>query len=191
MLIEDLPTNIIKDCLKNSQGTWEILFKATFPFAKWIAGSPPFLLDSSTSEDIAQEVIIALCKQLKEVKNIRAFISKVTHNKCVDYLRKKNPGQPNNREGQLELITISCDYKIEQSIFNIIRMHISSMNTPCCDLIRERFFNEKSYKNISESLGLSVSKVGVYLQRCLIKLKDNLSNDDPDLFKELEEILKT
>ena len=190
MLIENLPADIIGKCLKNDTDAWTTLFKATFPLAKWIALSSPFNLDHSTSEDIAQEVVIALCEKIGEVKNIKAFISTVTHNKCVDYLRKKNPAQPNTSMINLEYISISYDSNIETDIFEIIKKHVESMNKSCHDLLRCRFFNEMSYKEISENLDLSVSKVGVYLARCLVKLKNTLKNDNPKFFEELERILK-
>lgn len=50
---------------------------------------------SHDTEDLCQEVFIALYNNLDEVKNIRAWLYGTLRNMVMQYYRKKNPGQAN------------------------------------------------------------------------------------------------
>jgi len=190
MKIADLPTNIIDKCLDNNDDAWEQLFRATYPLAKWIAMSNPFCFDAHLAEDIAQETIMVLYKNINKVHSIKSFVARVSSNKCIDYLRKKNPAKPNHEENVLDNIDDVHNIPYDSIVLITLKAHIDKMKSPCCDLIRNRFFLEMSYKEIAAKNKLSVSQVGVYLSRCLSNFSKELKKQ-PSFFNELELLIKS
>jgi len=191
MKITDLPTNIIDKCLDNDDDAWRQLFQATYPLAKWVAMSNPFCFDVHIAEDIAQETIMVLCKKIDKVHSIKSFVARISHNKCIDYLRKKNPAKPIYEENILEYIDNIDGIAYDSIVLETLKSHIDKMKSPCCDLIRNRFFLEMSYKDISAINKLPVSQVGVYLSRCLANLKKELIAKQPDFISELKLLLRS
>jgi RNA polymerase sigma-70 factor, ECF subfamily len=137
------------------------------------------------ADDVTQEVLIRLWKNLDNF-NINAagsYIMKMTHNLCIDYLRRRNLSL--NRE-------IEIDGVFEETFTNT-----DDLNNPE-EVISEQYLNEKlseaienlpdnlksifvmyqlqgmKYKEISRALEIPLNSVKVYLMRARIKLQKEL-----------------
>ena len=172
--------------MKGREESWRLLFRRYRPYARRIALAPPFSFPEQVAEDIAQDTMLALCEGLDEVKNVKGFVGTVAHNKCVDKLRKREEptmtevfGGPSD-SGDSE----NCDYEPAylpdeladtESLMQLQEM-IADMGERCRTLLSRRFFDELPYKEIAEECDLPVNQVGVYLSRCLSRLRDNIKS---------------
>ena len=184
-------------CLRGDQEAWWKLFKKYYPLARAIALRLPFRLDLHAAEDIAQEVMMELCRKLLMIQNIRGWVGMVAHNKCVDRLRKKTKEVPMSAlrkdggadfaEGMPAPEPIPIEATDNKGIQKL-HQAVGDLGEQCRTLLKQRYFEELSYKDISADASIPVDQLGVYLARCLAKLRKQLSNT-PGLWKQLEELL--
>lgn len=137
------------------------------------------------ADDVTQEVLIKLWKNLGNFNMNAAgsYIMKMTHNLCIDYLRRRN-------------ISLKRELEID-NIFEETYTNVNDLNNPELVLLKENLsrrlkeavenlpLNLKSifvmyqiqgmkYKEISEALDLPINSVKVYLMRARIKLQKEL-----------------
>lgn len=189
MKVNELPENIKQRCLANSKADWKMLFESTFQFSKSIARGEPFVLDPYTAEDIAQKTILDLAGSLEEINNISSFVRIATRNKCIDYIRKKNPAKPNAEEYISEEKDDESSFSKRRDDYNILfelKNHVQSMDHLCKYILYHRFYDGYKYRDISEKMAIPISQVGVRISRCLSTVKKQLTDKFPDLLRELK-----
>lgn len=190
--------NLKVRCLNADENAWRELYRFGFRKARAVAIAPPFLCDAATADDIAQEVILVLTKNLATIENVGGFIGRVAHNTCVDRIRKK-------REVPLTSLSVddsttdrilanlpAAEYLPEEIDDNkalaALGLALDSLGTPCRQLLRARFFDELSYAESAVRVSLPVTQVGVYLGRCLNRLK-TLMERQGSLWEELRRLV--
>ncbi len=137
------------------------------------------------ADDVTQEVLIKLWKNLDNFNMNAAgsYIMKMTHNLCIDYLRKRNVSL--NRY-------IDIDNDFEETYMNLndlnnpeLMVSSESLNQRLKEAIENLPVNLKSifimyqlqgmkYKEISKVLDIPLNTVKVYLMRARIKLQNEL-----------------
>ena len=145
------------------------------------------------ADDVTQEVLIKLWKNLDNF-NLNAagsYIMRITHNLCIDYLRRRN-------------ITVNREIEID-NVFEETYQNSDNVNNPE-NIITQENINKKlneaidnlpenlksifimyqmqgmKYKEISMTLDIPLNSVKVYLLRARIKLQKELKefkNDVP------------
>ena len=137
------------------------------------------------ADDVTQEVLIRLWKNLDNF-NINAagsYIMRMTHNLCIDYLRRRNISV--NREIEIDNIFEETYTNVDD--LNNPEMMISqeNLNSRLKEAIENLPDNLKSifimyqlqgmkYKEISKVLDIPINSVKVYLMRARIKLQKEL-----------------
>lgn len=184
-------------CLRGETSAWSELFKTNYRLAEFIARAPPFQFNTHEAEDIAQETMIELARKLANVENIKAFVGVVAHNKCVDRVRKKKEvfvrdlASDDRGEDPMERVLapepVSFELVDNESL-SAIREAIDSLGDPCKSILFQRYFEELSYKKIAEQTAVPLPQVGVYLARCLARLRADLETH-PTLWAELASLL--
>lgn len=128
--------------------------------------------------DIAQDVAVRLYEQigtLKEPLAFRGWMHQVIRNKCTDqnrsYLRQQKYQGPEDGEEYLETIVdesveadpaAAWDTKLEG---NKVYAAISGLSSNYREVLILRYYDDLSYKEIAEALGVSVDNVKVRLHR--------------------------
>ena len=139
------------------------------------------------ADDVTQEVLIRLWKNLDNF-NINAagsYIMRMTHNLCIDYLRRRNISV--NREIEIDNIFEETYTNVDD--LNNPEMMISqeNLNSRLKEAIENLPDNLKSifimyqlqgmkYKEISKVLDIPINSVKVYLMRARIKLQNELKD---------------
>ena len=151
------------------------------------------LRNSMDADDVTQEILIRLWKNLDNF-NLNAagsYIMRITHNLCIDYLRRRN-------------ITVNREIEID-NVFEETYQNSDNVNNPE-NIITQENINKKlneaidnlpenlksifimyqmqgmKYKEISMTLDIPLNSVKVYLLRARIKLQKELKefkNDVP------------
>ncbi len=137
------------------------------------------------ADDVTQEVLIKLWKNLDNFNMNAAgsYIMKMTHNLCIDYLRKRAVSLNRN---------IDIDNDFEEAYLNLndsnnpeIMVFNESLNQRLKEAVENLPVNLKSifimyqlqgmkYKDISKVLDIPLNSVKVYLMRARIKLQNEL-----------------
>ena len=135
------------------------------------------------ADDVTQEVLIRLWKNLDNfnINSAGSYIMRMTHNLCIDYLRKRNISV--NRE-------IEIDNVFEETYTNDLNnpeiiISQENLNNRLMEAIENLPGNLKSifimyqlqgmkYKEIGRTLNIPLNSVKVYLMRARIQLQKEL-----------------
>lgn len=134
--------------------------------------------DQATSADLTQEVMLRLWdtrKQLPEVSNLKAWALKITHNLCLDWLKKQKPvydeTQLSNNGGyEADLLQQITDKDTAETVKKII----DTLPPNQREVIILREIEELEYNEIAKITGLGLNNIRVLLSRARNKVKEIL-----------------
>ena len=142
--------------------------------------------DLGHARDIVQEAFIKFLNSRnggEEIMKPKAWLYKVVYNRAIDLIRKQK------RQSELEIdvreLTTPASPNqpdhILQSKDNVkwLKKQLDSLGEKEMDIFRMKVYEEKSYKEIAEELGISVGHVGILLHRIMKKLsrdKDEITS---------------
>ena len=172
-----LDMSLLVACKKGDEESWRQLFRSLYPIARWV--SKHILRDSPEQvwEEVAQETMIVLAREIRTISDMEhagRFVRIIARNKSIDFIRKS----------RVKLEEIPDDYpahvheELEDSVIMRLRCAVQEIGEPCRTIIRRRFYDDLSHKDIAMRLGVAVNQVGVRIQRCLKTLKMLLSSSN-------------
>lgn len=170
-------------CLENDENAWKELMTRVYPLAFYVARTD-FRLDEKTAEDLVQNAFVKLCQKISEVQHVRSWMYRVMRNQCIDHLRKKSPSF---MEEVPEVPYHEKGHDLDQKeLFSILRQSLDSLSDRCRDLLRLRFLESESQKDISAKMDMPYNQVPVHQSRCLKKLKELLEEEHPQIWEALQ-----
>lgn len=137
-------------------------------------------------EDILQDVFIKVYRNINDYDQSLIFSSwiyRITHNYIIDWHRKNKKHisiSLDDDESKLVYILEDEDSKIdsqklaEQESLEILKRQIQKLPLDYQEIIILKFFEDKSYEEISDILKISTSSVGVKINRAKKLLKQNI-----------------
>lgn len=143
-----------------------------------------FIKDSEEVQNISQEVFLQVYISLPKFKedNFKAWISRITTNKAIDYLRKKRVRVKESQIDELENIDIKfllVDRNGPESIFidkenrEEIKKKIDALPEIYRATIIKFYLEEKSYEEIALEDNVAIKTVESRLYRARLILKEN------------------
>ncbi len=145
------------------------------------------------ADDVTQEVFIKIWKSIDtfNIKAAKAWIMKVTHNLCIDYLRRRQAaaGREINIEKEFrnkpyegnELTDIEVKFR-KEILKDRIRVEIENLPDSLKSVFVLYELHGFKYSEISETLNMPLNSVKVYLMRARKKLQEELrefKNENP------------
>lgn len=134
--------------------------------------------DSEVAQDIVQDSFLKLWEQ--EQNNLLGheteWLFTVCRNKAYDVLRKKERKHINDSDLLLEIADTnpSAEQQIEDfEQTQRIEMLIQNLTDTQREVMKLKFQEDLSYKQISQITGMSVSHVGVFIHNLVTRLKEN------------------
>lgn len=132
------------------------------------------------AEDVTQSVFIKVFKNLKSVdldRPLQPWIFRIAHNEAANHLRtisRKKESKLDDR--QWEQVTtperVSEIEKEENQV--LINQALEKLKVKYREVIVLHYFEEKSYQEIADILGISTNSVGTLLRRGRLKLQEIL-----------------
>ena len=183
--------DLLRRCRQGEDRAWKRLYAACIPLVRRRALRMGFTV--AEADDILQETIVTLCKKIEAVDNVPAFVQSVCFRRCVDAIRhrKRWAGQsiddPDSTSAEFVRFQVESWVTKQKSndeaaavleALSILRDHLASMGAPCGSLLRNRFSNALSYQELAKREAIPEKQVGVYLSRCLKRLKDALQKNE-------------
>jgi RNA polymerase sigma-70 factor (ECF subfamily) len=142
--------------------------------------------DRSLAEDIVQESFMRLHAHFAEVREPRRWLYRTAHNlalnqrRAADKIVPLDPAQPQNQQHPAETSdpTPLPDEQIARlEGIGLVRLSLESLDERSRELIRLKFHENLSYKEMSARTGLSVGNVGYLLHHAIKAITDELARN--------------
>ncbi len=140
-------------------------------------------------EDVLQEIFIKVYRYLysyDENMPFSSWVYRIAHNEAISWYRKKNvrpEGHLVNGGDDILKLTKSSDDSKEQLLDKlyekkILEVALQKIESKYRDILILRFFEQKSYDEISDILKLPTGSVGTHIYRGKRQLKKLLEDED-------------
>lgn len=146
--------------------------------------------DEQIAQDIVQDAFIRLQANLVSVEQPKAWLYTATRRLAIDHLRRSSKVVPfatvggddaSSEHRDLEPIDpemtpdVTTEYNERTGL---MRVCIERLEPRAQALVRMKFIENLSYKQISQRMGMTVSNVGYTLHHALKSLEGELSKED-------------
>lgn len=141
-----------------------------------------YLYDIAVSEDIVQDCIFTLWEMrsnLTHVLNIKSYLYKTIHNKCLNYIQHQKVKGKYENETVYSLKLIELEQKdslINKELGNIIAEAIEELPSKCKICFCMKRIDGLSQKSIAQKLEISEKAVEANISRALNLLRKKLNN---------------
>ena len=142
--------------------------------------------DSEAAEDMVQEAFMKLHSQFDQVREPRKWLYRTVHNQALNHRRAAvkivTLTQPGKDEDSAASDTTDPQPLPDEEIarwegIGLVRLSVETLDMRSRELIRLKFNEDLSYKEISAQTGLSVSNVGYLLHHALKAIADELARN--------------
>ena len=131
--------------------------------------------DFGVAEDVVQDAFMKLHSQFHQVRTPQPWLYRAVHNLAVDHQRRASRivlvGDPTDDEMPANDAADSQPLPDEQIArwegIGLVRLVLETLDARSRELIRLRFEEDLSYKEIAERTGLTVGNVGYILHHAL------------------------
>jgi RNA polymerase sigma-70 factor (ECF subfamily) len=138
------------------------------------------------AEDVVQEAFMKLHSQFKEVREPRRWLYRTVHNLALNQRRRTAKNVSLNasagNENEISATPDTADPSplpdeqiIRMEGIGLVRLSLETLDERSRELIRLKFTDELSYRDISARTGISVSNVGYILHHALKTIGDELA----------------
>jgi len=139
-----------------------------------------YITDQDKAEDIAQGVFIKIWEDREKIEvktSLRSYIFKSVQNRCLDYIKH------NNIRKRTEKYIINSEpsyiYENDYLSFDLLEKAESSINN-LPDAVKKIFkmsrFENKKYREIADSLNISIKTVEANIGKALRTLRKDLED---------------
>ncbi len=140
----------------------------------------------SVAEDMVQEAFMKLHAQFDQVREPRRWLYRTVHNQALNHRRQADKIVPLNPPAQkgTERATDTTDPQPlpDEQIarwegIGLVRLSLQTLDDRSRELIRLKFTEDLSYREISTRTGLTVGHVGYLLHHALKGIADELARN--------------
>ena len=147
-----------------------------------------YLRNSENARDIVQETFIKFVRISQneakaEIKNISAWLYKITRNLCLDHLRSSKRKQEVSIDENIADFadTESPDKTLEKrEEMQLVRKQIMELDTRSREILLLKLDQGKSYKEIAAIMNIQTGNVGFILHRAIKTIAAALKNSHKD-----------
>ena len=142
--------------------------------------------DAGVAEDIVQEAFMRLHAQFDEVREPRRWLYRTVHNLARNHRRQAGRIVPLNPPGD-DGAPAAQDPADPQPLpdeqiarwegIGLVRLSLESLDARSRELVRLKFNDDLSYKEIAARTGLTISHVGYLLHHALKTIADELARN--------------
>ena len=141
--------------------------------------------EREAAEDVVQEAFMKLHAQFADVREPRKWLFRTVHNLALNQRRAatKVVPMPQFGEGE-EMVEVADDREAlpdEQIVrmegIGLVRLSLGSLDERTRAVVRMKFEEDMSYKEIAEKTGLTVGHVGYLLHHALKNIAAELSRN--------------
>jgi RNA polymerase sigma-70 factor, ECF subfamily len=183
--MDNLEEWLINTLSSESEGAFEFIFLSYY--SKLTTYAAGILKDDSIAEDMVQDFFVKFWENRKKLQiqiSLKAFLYHSIHNQCINYLAhaqvEKKYSTQSLKNYQELLSPVSPDYPVANLIVKelegTIKLAIDKLPDQCREVFLSVRYEELSYSEAAEKLGISVNTLKTQLQRALNKLREKLKD---------------
>ena len=140
--------------------------------------------DRAAAEDVLQEAFMKLHVQFDEVREPRAWLYRTVHNLALNHQRQAGkivPLSPPAEDGETtaddsaDPLPLPDEQIARWEGIGLVRLSLAALDERSRELVRLKFNEDLSYKEISARTGLTVGNVGYLLHHALKAIAAELS----------------
>lgn len=182
---------LISGLREGSEKAYESLF--SLYYVKLCLYAEHFLREKHSAREIVDDFFCELWMNSENIKiqsNLRAYLFSSIHNRCLKYLRHEKVKQEyaNNQHylfTDREILEPVSDEMPEAILFireleDKVAEAIEMLPSECRKIFTLSRFDDLSYQEIAQQLGISVNTVKTQMARALQKLRESLKEYLPD-----------
>ena len=142
--------------------------------------------DAGIAEDIVQEAFMRLHAQFDEVREPRRWLYRTVHNLALNHRRQAGkivslnlPGDDGSPPANdtADPLPLPDEQIARWESIGLVRLSLEGLDDRSRELIRLKFNEEMSYKEISARTGLNIGHVGYLLHHALKAVADELTKN--------------
>jgi len=142
--------------------------------------------DREVAEDIVQEAFMRLHAQFEEVREPRKWLYRTVHNLALNHQRDNakivalGPGEVEGTSGAAEASDpqpLPDEQIVRLESIGLVRLSIEILDERSRELIRLKFNDGLSYREIAERTGLSTGNVGYILHHAIKAIAEELAKN--------------
>ena len=167
--------DLVRRCLEHEAGAWEALVDRYADLVYGIARRSG--LDGARSEDLVQDVFLALLKNLRRLRRhdrLMGWIVMAARREAWRARRRENATRAREEirsRPEQDPAPGPEQALVSEEQRHVVQRAMSSLDTRCQRLLDALFLRgEGDYKQIGDELGMAVGSIGPTRKRCLEKL---------------------
>ena len=164
---------ILLGCQHGDENCWQEVFYAYFPLVKWVVRHTLYQIDEFTIGSISQDTMVALVESIDRIsdeRHLKRFLTRVARNKCIDYIRQNKIQFEEIREDFPD----EHDEPANEEVAQALHQAMTHLQEPCNSLIRRRYLDGVSYRELAAEFHVGIEQIGIRLSRCLGTLREML-----------------
>jgi len=188
--LEIINGELIRKIKSGDQGAFELLFRLLHK--KLCSYAYIYVRNYDVSDEIIQETFIKIWETreaLREDQSVRAFLYRCVHNNCINYLKKKSVtirlSEKYNHEFKVSAPVGEPDFNEElieklelENLETRLRLAIDELPDQCKEIFLLSRFNDLTYQEIAEKIGISVNTVKTQISRAFQKIRTEINKSD-------------
>jgi len=171
---------LIKHALKGKKSAWIVLVKR---YEKNLYNYCLRMVSNRDDAfDLMQDIFVAVFRGLSSFRGdspFKGWLFRIAHYRCIEYYRRKKPTQSlDDVPEQIDESNEACpeqQHSVKQETNKLLKaMQILPMNQKL--VVELKFFQQCTFEDISQQLGISTNTAKSRLYSALDKLKDKLGS---------------
>ena len=138
-----------------------------------------YVRENAVAEDIVADSFVQLHSHIADIPsdmNIGAYLMTIVKNKCLNYLKQKETRSRIEAEMLRSLQTLEPSQIFSCELQRLVAQTVGLMPELTRRIFIESRYNEKTYQEIADELGLSHRRVHTEMQRALSLLRTALQD---------------
>ncbi|MGM9768505.1 MAG: RNA polymerase sigma-70 factor [Candidatus Cryptobacteroides sp.] len=134
------------------------------------------LKDSAEAEDLTQDIFIRIWNsraEMREVRSFKSYLFRVTHNAVMNKIREKNVRMmfARSRSGDSLITEDSSGLMDTADLLGKINLSVEGMSELRKKIFKMSRFEDKTYQEIADTLGISPKTVQYHISCALAELR--------------------
>jgi RNA polymerase sigma factor (sigma-70 family) len=176
---------LVRECLSGSEEAWQDFYCRYEGLVRHVVKKRLGAQASDHHEDVGANVFASLVSSLKNFDgqhSLARFIGVIAERKCIEHYRKNS----SSRFCRMELAdedhqAVDVDQEahhdspevqlIQAELKELLRIGWRGLSDSCRELLRMRYYDDLSYKEIGQMLGKTENALAVQANRCVNDLR--------------------
>lgn len=142
----------------------------------WVFASN-MVFREDVANDIVQDVFVSMYENtasFDDARSLKSYLYKSVRNRCYNYLRdRKVEDKRMMLYAEASLLSDSVEIIEEEELLSLIAGFLDNLPEQCREVCKMRFFDNRSFEDIAERLGIAETTVRVQLHRGIRKIHEH------------------